>query len=56
MIASRKMDRLSAAAEDIKKHIPKNSPARLEYMQCNIREEEQVWEYEQAHGQTDRRG
>ena len=42
MIASRKLDRLSAAAEDMRRSIPAGSTARLEYLQCNIREEEQV--------------
>ena len=41
MIASRKLDRLSASAEILRGQIT-NKSARLEHMQCNIRQEDQV--------------
>ena len=42
MIASRKLERLSAAVDEMRQCIPEGSPARLEYVKCNIREEDQV--------------
>ncbi len=42
MVASRKLDRLRQAAEEMRREIPTGSPARLEYMECNIRKEEQA--------------
>jgi hypothetical protein len=41
MIASRKLDRLTATAEEIKTNGIK-TPAKLEFMQCNIRKEDEV--------------
>ncbi|XP_060557736.1 peroxisomal trans-2-enoyl-CoA reductase-like [Ruditapes philippinarum] len=43
MIASRKLDRLSKSAEILRSQITNNS-AKLEHMQCNIRQEDQVKE------------
>ena len=42
MIASRKLDKLKVAADDIKKNQQYTEPATLEYMQCNIRQEDNV--------------
>ena len=40
MIASRKIDKLTKAAEEMK--LCTKHPANLHYMKCNIREEESV--------------
>ena len=42
MIASRKIDRLSAAAKEIRLDVGSDQSGRLEFMQCNIRKEDQV--------------
>ncbi|XP_061182660.1 peroxisomal trans-2-enoyl-CoA reductase-like isoform X2 [Saccostrea echinata] len=42
MIASRNVERLASATVDIKKNIPKESPAEISNIQCNIRKEDQV--------------
>ena len=42
MIASRKEEVLKNAAEELRAVIPDSSPAKLEWMTCNIRKEEQV--------------
>ena len=42
MIASRKLDRLSASAKLLQSQIKPGSPAELDHIQCNIRNEEQV--------------
>ena len=42
MIASRNVERLEKAAEEMKLGIPANSPAQLEVLPVNIRKEDQV--------------
>ena len=42
MIASRKLDRLSASAKLLQQQIKPESTAELDHVQCNIRNEEQV--------------
>ncbi|KAK2140252.1 hypothetical protein LSH36_1423g00055 [Paralvinella palmiformis] len=42
MIASRKIDRLSAAAKEIRLNVGSDQSGHLEFMQCNIRKEDQV--------------
>ena len=42
MIASRKLDRLSTSAKLLQSQIKPGSPAELDHLQCNIRNEEQV--------------
>ena len=42
MIASRKIDKLSTSAKLLQGQIKPGSPAELDHVQCNIRNEEQV--------------
>ena len=42
VIASRKLERLEAAAEELKKSIPTQSPASVTAVPCNIRNEDEV--------------
>ncbi len=42
MIASRKLDRLEQSAEKMSALLPAGGSAKLEFMQCNIRNEEEV--------------
>lgn len=42
VIASRKFDRLKAAAEELNKAFSSVSPARVTPIQCNIRREDEV--------------
>jgi len=42
MIASRNQERLSKSAEIMKTQIRPENVAQLEYIQCNIRKEDQV--------------
>ena len=42
MIASRKVERLQKAAETFRKQIPALSGAEINYVKCNIREEDEV--------------
>lgn len=42
MIASRKLDRLKAAAAELAAEIPSTSSAQVTPIQCNIRKEEEV--------------
>lgn len=42
VIASRKLDRLSKSAEEIKKNPHRHSKSDLAHIQCNIRKEEEV--------------
>ncbi|KAM7339612.1 hypothetical protein ACRRTK_000227 [Alexandromys fortis] len=42
VIASRKLDRLNAAADELRKSLPPSSRAQVTAIQCNIRKEEEV--------------
>ncbi|KAA0707606.1 Peroxisomal trans-2-enoyl-CoA reductase [Triplophysa tibetana] len=42
VISSRKLERLTAAAEELTQKIPPSSPAKVTPIQCNIRNEEEV--------------
>ncbi|XP_064614977.1 peroxisomal trans-2-enoyl-CoA reductase-like [Liolophura sinensis] len=42
MIASRNLERLEQAAEEMRSGIPQDSPAQIEHVECNIRKEQQV--------------
>lgn len=42
IIASRKVERLQAATENFQKQIPASSCSEINYVKCNIREEEEV--------------
>ena len=42
MIASRNVDRLKAAVDEMRSLIPADSSACIEYQQCNVRKEDQV--------------
>ncbi|XP_034087977.1 peroxisomal trans-2-enoyl-CoA reductase isoform X2 [Gymnodraco acuticeps] len=42
VISSRKVERLEAAAEEMRQKIPASSPARVTPLQCNIRNEDEV--------------
>ncbi|XP_015249472.1 PREDICTED: peroxisomal trans-2-enoyl-CoA reductase-like [Cyprinodon variegatus] len=42
VISSRKADRLEAAAQEMRKRIPTNSPANVTPVPCNIRSEDEV--------------
>lgn len=42
VIASRKLDRLKAAAEELNKRFASVSPAQVTPIECNIRKEEEV--------------
>lgn len=42
MIASRKFDRLKAAAEELNNRFASMSPAKVTPIECNIRKEEEV--------------
>ena len=42
MIASRRVDRLAAAVTELRAQLPQGSNAEVDYVQCNIRDEEQV--------------
>ena len=42
VISSRKLERLEAAAEELKKSIPTQSPATVTAVPCNIRNEDEV--------------
>lgn len=42
VIASRKFDRLKAAAEELNNRFSSMSPARVTPIECNIRKEEEV--------------
>lgn len=44
MIASRKVERLKKATQEIKSTIPLSSSADIDYVQCNIRKEDEVSE------------
>ena len=45
MIASRNVDRLKAAVDEMRSLIPADSSACIEYQQCNVRKEDQVTLY-----------
>ena len=42
VVASRKFDRLSQAAEEMKKSLPEDTTADIKAIQCNIRKEDEV--------------
>jgi len=42
MIASRKVDRLQNTANELQQYLPANGPAELDFVECNIRNENQV--------------
>jgi peroxisomal trans-2-enoyl-CoA reductase len=42
VIASRKLDRLNSAAEELKASLPPNNQAQVYPIHCNIRKEEEV--------------
>ena len=42
MIASRKVERLQEAVQEIRALLPPESSARVEWVECNIRKEDQV--------------
>lgn len=42
VIASRKAERLEAAAQEMRRKIPPSSPARVTPLPCNIRDEDEV--------------
>ena len=52
MIASRKLDRLSTSAKLLQGQIKPGSPAELDHVQCNIRNEEQVHVYAINYGKV----
>ena len=45
MIASRKIEQLQSTANELQQHLPTNGTAELDYMVCNIRNEDQVMMY-----------
>lgn len=45
VIASRKLERLQAAAEELRAELPDSSQAQVTPIQCNIRKEEEVMNY-----------
>ncbi|XP_042335648.1 peroxisomal trans-2-enoyl-CoA reductase [Sceloporus undulatus] len=57
VIASRKLDRLKAAAKELAAKIPSSNPAQVTPVQCNIRKEEEVEELVKStldlHGRID---
>lgn len=42
MIASRNLERLRHTANELQQHLPPNGTAELDFMECNIRNENQV--------------
>ena len=42
MIASRKVERLQEAVQEIRALLPPENSARVEWVECNIRKEDQV--------------
>ena len=42
MIASRKIERLQSTADELQQYLPTNGTAELDFMQCDIRNEDQV--------------
>jgi len=42
MIASRKLERLRNTANELQQYLPANGTAELEFMECNIKNENQV--------------
>jgi len=42
MIASRKLERLQNTVDELQQHLPANGSAELDFMECNIRNENQV--------------
>lgn len=42
IIASRKLERLRSTANELQQHLPRNGTAELDFMECNIRNENQV--------------
>jgi len=43
MIASRKLERLQKTANELQQYLPSNGTAELDFMECNIRNENQVF-------------
>jgi len=42
MIASRKLERLRSTANELQQHLPADGTAELDFIECNIRNENQV--------------
>jgi len=42
MIASRKIEQLQSTANELQQHLPTNGTAELDFIECNIRNEDQV--------------
>ena len=42
MIASRKLERLQTTANELQQYLPASGTAELDFMECNIRNENQV--------------
>jgi len=42
MIASRKLERLQKTADELQQYVHASGPAELDFVECNIRHENQV--------------